>query len=108
VTPTLWWQSSGVAALLEPASRTLFMSLLPVEVFRNHKAMLSAKLNPVRLDSEPHNPAGLAFSADVVNARDEFTERQGFLPAIGFHGLRIIRKTARAPWGVTLPKDTMY
>jgi hypothetical protein len=27
-----------------------------------------------------------AFAAGVANARDEFTKRQGFLPALGFHG----------------------
>jgi hypothetical protein len=55
---------------------------------RNHKVLLSAKLNQVRLVGESHNPSGFAFAADVVNARDEFTKRQGFLPAIGFHGLK--------------------
>ena len=40
---------------------------------RNHKALLSAKLNQVRLDGEPHNPSGLALAVGVVNARDELT-----------------------------------
>jgi hypothetical protein len=53
---------------------------------RNHKTLLSAKLNPVRLDGEPHHPSGFAFAANVVGARDEITERHGFLPAISFHG----------------------
>lgn len=52
----------------------------------NHDAFLSAKLNQVRLDGEPHNPAGFPFAADVVNARDELTKRQGALSAIGLHG----------------------
>lgn len=55
---------------------------------RNHKALLSAKFNQVRLEGEPHNAPGFAFAAAVVDARDEFTERQGFFPAIAFHGLK--------------------
>jgi hypothetical protein len=55
---------------------------------RNHNALLSAKLNQVNLDGKPQNPSGLAFAADAVNARDPFTKGQGFLPAIGFHGLK--------------------
>jgi hypothetical protein len=51
----------------------------------NHIAPLSAKLNQVRLDGKPHNPAGFTFAASIINARDEFTKRHGSLPAIGFH-----------------------
>lgn len=51
----------------------------------NHKALLSAKLNQMRPDGEPHNSGGFAFAADFVNARDELAKRQGFLPAIRFH-----------------------
>ena len=29
---------------------------------------------------------GFAFAADVANALDEFTQSQGPLPVIGFHG----------------------
>ena len=55
---------------------------------RNHKASRSAKLNQARLDGEPHHRAGLALAADVVNACDEFTKGEGFLPAIDSHGLK--------------------
>jgi hypothetical protein len=48
---------------------------------------LDAELNQARLDGEPHNSFGLFSAAGVVNARNEFPKRQGFLPAIGFHGL---------------------
>jgi hypothetical protein len=55
---------------------------------RNHMALLSVKLNPMRLDGEPHNPSGLRFAPDIVNTRDEFTKRQGPLPAILLHALK--------------------
>jgi hypothetical protein len=66
----------------------------------NHKAFWSLKLNQLRLDGEPHNPSGLMFATGVVNACDELPKRQGFLPALGFHGANIDRETARALWGV--------
>jgi hypothetical protein len=71
---------------------------------RNHKALLSAKLNQVRLDGEPYNPSGLVFAMNVVNARDELTKRQRLLLVIDLHGLNIGQETARAPWGVSLPE----
>lgn len=37
---------------------------------RNYKALLSAKLNQVRFDGEPHNPGGFAFAADAITAFD--------------------------------------
>ena len=49
--------------------------------------MLSAKLNQVRFDGEPHNPRGPAFTAAVIDARDEFTECHEFFFVITFHGL---------------------
>jgi hypothetical protein len=52
----------------------------------NHPALFSAKLNQVRLDGEPHNSFGFLSAASVVNGHDELTQRQDFLPAIGFHG----------------------
>lgn len=67
---------------------------------RNHKALLAAKLNQVRLDDEPHHPSGLVFTVGVVNARDELTKRQRLLLVIDLHGMRIGRETARALWGV--------
>lgn len=67
---------------------------------RNHKALLSAKLNPVRLDGEPHNPFGLLSAAGVVHPRDELTKRQGLPLLIGFHDTRLGQATARALWGV--------
>jgi hypothetical protein len=54
----------------------------------NYKALLSAKLNQVRLDGEPHKPSGLAFTATVVNARYELTKPECFFPVMGFHGLK--------------------
>ncbi len=70
---------------------------------RNHKASLSSKLNQVRLEGEPHNPAGLVFVVGVVNARDELAQRQRLLLVIGLHDMNIGRETAWALWGVTLP-----
>jgi len=69
---------------------------------RNHKALLSAKLNQVRLDGEPRDPSGLVFAVGVVNARDELTKLQWLLLVIDHHGMRIGRETARALWGVSL------
>ena len=54
---------------------------------RNHKALLSAKFNQVRLDGEPHKSPALVFAAAFINARDEFTKGEGLLPAIDSHGL---------------------
>jgi hypothetical protein len=48
--------------------------------------VMMAKLDQVRLESEPHNPSSLAFAADVVNALYEFTKSQLSFPAMGFHG----------------------
>src|SRR5580692_9029166 len=47
-----------------------------------------AKLDQVRLEGEPHNPSGLAFAADVINALYEFTKSQLSFPAMGFHSLK--------------------
>jgi hypothetical protein len=69
---------------------------------KNRKALLSTKLNEARLDGEPHNPPGLLSAAGVVNARNELPKRQGFLPAIGFHGRNIGRETAPR-YGVFTP-----
>jgi hypothetical protein len=55
---------------------------------RNHKVLLSAKLNQVRLDGELHNSFGFALAPDIVNMRDEFAECQESLPVIGFHSLK--------------------
>jgi hypothetical protein len=54
----------------------------------NHKALLSAKLDQVRLDGEPHESPGLALVAAFIDARHEFAECQGFLSAIIFHALK--------------------
>jgi hypothetical protein len=54
----------------------------------NHRALVSAKFNDVRLDGELHNSAGIAFVAGVVNACDKFTERPGSLRGFGFHNLK--------------------
>jgi hypothetical protein len=52
---------------------------------RNHNALLSAKLNQVRLDGELHNLAAFAFATDIVNARHEFTKGPGYLRKSCFH-----------------------
>jgi hypothetical protein len=70
---------------------------------RNHKALLAAKLNQVRLDDEPHNPPGLVFAVSVVNACDQLAKRQRLLLMVDFHDMSIGRETAWALWGVTLP-----
>jgi hypothetical protein len=66
----------------------------------NNKAIMSSKLNQVRIDGEPHNPFGLLFAVGGVNARDELTKLQWLLLVIDHHGMRIGRETARALWGV--------
>jgi hypothetical protein len=68
---------------------------------RNHKPLLSAKFNQVRLDGEPHNSTGFAFAAAVIDARDEFTERQGFFLAIAFHVLKCKLENLVMLWGET-------
>ena len=59
-----------------------------LKLSRNHKAMLATKLHPACLDGEPQNSSGLALTVGVASGRNELTERQGFLPAIGFHVLK--------------------
>jgi hypothetical protein len=54
----------------------------------NHNAVLSAKLDQLRLDGNLHNPASFALAADVVNACDEFTKRPGLFRGISFHELK--------------------
>ena len=61
----------------------------------------SAKLNQMRLEGEPHNPACLVFAVSVVNARDKPAQRQHFLLVIGLHDMSIGRETAWALWGVS-------
>jgi hypothetical protein len=56
-----------------------------LESSRNHKALMSAKLNQVRLDGEPHKPSGFLFAPEIVNVRDKFTKPQDFLAAACFH-----------------------
>ena len=65
--------------------RSVHTFALEVKFLRNHEALLSAKLNQVRLDGDLHNPARFAFTADVVNGCDEFTKRPGYLRGIVFH-----------------------
>jgi hypothetical protein len=43
---------------------------LGLKASRNYMALLSAKLNQVRLDDEPHNLSGLAFAAAIINVCD--------------------------------------
>lgn len=70
---------------------------------KNHKALWSAKLNRMRLEGEPHKPAGLVFAVGIVNASDELAHRQRLPLVIGLHDMSIGRDTARALWGVSLP-----
>ncbi len=72
---------------------------------RNNKAIVSSKLNQVRIDGEPHNPFGLLFAVGGVNGRDEITKRQRLLLVIDLHGLNIGQETARALWGVSPPEN---
>lgn len=55
---------------------------------RNHEAMLTTKRNPACLDGELYNCSGPAFTPGAVHGHDEFTKRQGLLPASGFHSLK--------------------
>jgi len=54
----------------------------------DHNAMLSAKLDLMRLDGHLHNSAGFAIAADIINAGDEFTKRPGSFRGISFHKLK--------------------
>jgi hypothetical protein len=68
---------------------------------RNNKAIVSSKLNQMRIDGGPHNSFGFLSAAGVVNGRDQITKRQWLLLVIEHHGMRIGRETARALWGVS-------
>jgi hypothetical protein len=73
----------------------------------NHKTLLSAKLDQVRLDGEPHESSGLVppcGTAAVIDARDEFAECQVFFPAVIFHVLKYKSPNRQMPWGV-LPME---
>jgi hypothetical protein len=74
---------------------------------KNHKAIVSSKLNRARIDGEPHNPFDLLFAVGGVNARDELTKLQWLLLVIDHHGMRIGRDTTRALWGVFPMPDLM-
>lgn len=65
--------------------------------------LLSAKLNQLRFDGEPHNPSGFVLAVGVVNAGDELTKRQGLLPAIGPHGLQAYVGSRPSRYGVFTP-----
>jgi hypothetical protein len=64
------------------------------------EALWSWKLDKVCVDGEPHNPFGPAFAPGVVRRDNELTKRQGFLPAIGLHGLKYRPGSQGALWGV--------
>jgi hypothetical protein len=72
---------------------------------RNYKALRAAQFNQMRLEGEPHNSFGLVFAVDVVNARDELTQRQRLLLVIDLHGMNLGQETARALWGVSPPEN---
>ena len=61
---------------------------------KNHKVIVSSKLNPARIDGEPHNPFGFLSAAGVVNARHEFAKRQCLLLVIDHQDMNIGRETA--------------
>jgi hypothetical protein len=54
----------------------------------NDNAVLSAKLDQLRLDGDLHNFAGFAAAADIINAGDEFTKRPGSFRGIIFHNVK--------------------
>jgi hypothetical protein len=50
----------------------------------------ASKFNQARVDGEPHNSSGPAFTPSVVRHGDELTKRQKVFPAIGLHSFHII------------------
>jgi len=52
-----------------------------------HEALLSSKLDQVRVDGEPYQSTGPASTPGVVRGADELPKRQRFLPAMRFHRL---------------------
>jgi hypothetical protein len=68
--------------------------------FNHHKAIAPSKLKQARLDGEPYHPFIFLSATGGVNARDELAKRQWLFYVIGFHGMRIVGKTAGVLWGV--------
>jgi hypothetical protein len=58
------------------------------------------------MESEAQNSHGSAFSAGVVNGRNQITERERLLLLIGLHGMSVNREGTQGilwgePWGVS-------
>jgi hypothetical protein len=63
--------TAGRGMIVEQSVRVVAAGL---EFSRKHKALLSAKLNHVRLDSELNETFGRGFAPDAVSSRYEITE----------------------------------
>lgn len=59
-----------------------------------------SQLDHVRLEGEPHDSRGPAFSVDVVDAFYEFPQCEISFRATDFHGLNIGPGITQPPWGV--------
>ena len=64
---------------------------------------MALKYNKVRVDGQAHQFSGFLFTADIVNARDEFTKAQHFLLLNDFHARSIKTEIMRAAYGVFTP-----
>ena len=68
---------------------------------KNHKAILSLKLDQVCIDGEPQNPGAFLTTTDVVSCGDQITERQQFCLVIKLHDMRISQNAVRVIWGIS-------
>jgi len=71
----------------------------------NHEALLSTKLDELGFNNELHNPGALAFTTDVINACDEFTQSSRSLNGICFHRLKPKVEAGTMTWGLN-PMET--
>jgi hypothetical protein len=98
--------SSGFVGVKSQGSVHSILNLVE-PTLRNHDASLSAKFNQVCVDRQRYNSPGSPFTPGFVSGHDELTKRQGFLPAMGFHGLSIGDDKVGGYWGVSPMREFM-